>query len=58
MSEFIFVNLIDKEPVGSTLQSIPLHMTALHWSESDCEQHEIIDTASAALQSINKIAAY
>lgn len=58
MSEFIFVHLIDKKPVGSGLgPSIPLHMTALRWFECDRPEQEIIDSAELALQSIGKIIA-
>ncbi len=39
MSEYIFVHLLDKKPVGSELgRSMPLHMTILHWFEGDSEQ--------------------
>lgn len=58
MSDFIFVHLIDKSPVGTELgRSIPLHMTALRWFESDRPQQEIVDATELALQSIGKIVA-
>ena len=56
MSEFIFVNMIDKEPVGTNLgQSIPLHMTALHWFETDHSPDKIISAAEFSLRSIKRI---
>lgn len=57
MSEYIFVHLIDKQPVGSELgQSIPLHMTLLHWFESNNQPEVIIEAANLALKSIGRIA--
>lgn len=56
MSEYIFVNLIDKHPVGSeTGHSIPLHITLLHWFEFERNPEEIIDAAQTALRSIGRI---
>jgi 2'-5' RNA ligase len=56
MSEFIFANMLDKEPVGTDLgQSIPLHMTALHWFETDHAADKIISAAELSLSSIKRI---
>lgn len=49
MSEYIFVHLINKQPVGANLgKSIPLHMTALHWFSTKALEDEI----SAAMKSL------
>lgn len=57
MSEFIFVHLIDKRPVDTTLgRHIPLHMTILHWFESDHEVEEIVERTNAAVSSLAPIA--
>lgn len=57
MSEFIHVHLIDKKPVATNLEkSIPLHMTILHWFESDHNSERIIDETHAALSFLGEIA--
>lgn len=57
MSEFIHVHLIDKRPVGTNLEkSIPLHMTVLHWFESEHTPERIIDETNAALGFLGEIA--
>lgn len=56
MSEYIFVNLIDKQTVGSDLgQSIPFHMTALHWFETERSAEDIINAADFALRSLSRV---
>jgi len=57
MSEFIFVHLIDKRPVGTELgEHIPLHTTILHWFEVTKGAAEIIAKADATLQPIGRLA--
>lgn len=56
MTEFIHVHLIDKRPVGSNLgHHIPLHMTVLHWFQSERDPQEIIERTKSALASLPKI---
>lgn len=56
MREFIHVHLIDKQPVGTNLgRHIPLHMTVLHWFESRCDIHEIVESTEIALNRLGPI---
>jgi hypothetical protein len=57
MNEYIFVHLIEKEPVGSNLgKTIPLHMTALHWFEVDRTADEVNQQAKLALRGLLRLA--
>lgn len=55
MQTYLFAHLIDKQPVGSSLEIIPLHITVLHWFVSGRSTAEIIAAARSALDGIPKI---
>lgn len=54
--KYIFVHLIDKKPVGSSLGlQIPLHMTILHWFSTESPASGIIEATSLAIKNIGQI---
>ena len=55
MSEYIYVHLIDKRAIGTSLKSIPLHMTVLHWFETDQTREVVVSRAKAALNGLKKV---
>lgn len=58
MREYIYVYMIDKQPVGSTFKFVPLHMTALHWFSTEKNPKTIISATTAVLQDLTKISTY
>jgi hypothetical protein len=53
MNEFIFVHLLDDQPVGSDLGlEIPMHTTLLHWFETERTPEEILNIARTVLRGI------